>query len=93
MPADRELVLQKLNLLRRAVMVELEHAEVLRAGVDDDDLEAIQRGLRGLANARELVSDLAIEIGRELPARQVLGIREAPDPRTSTDGYLGAVEP
>jgi hypothetical protein len=92
MPADRELVLQKLNLLRRAVMVELEHAEVLRAGVDDDDLEAIQRGLRGLTNARELVSDLAIEIGGELPPRFLL-IREAPDPRTSTDGYLGAVEP
>lgn len=95
MPADRALLIQKLDLLRRAAIVELEHAEVLRWALQDDDVEAMQRGLRGLNNAREMVSDLATEIGHELPDWRPVegpdgysGISGARNP----DAHLGAAE-
>lgn len=79
------LVLSKLDLIRRALLVALEHAEIMRHGVELDDVDAITRGRWGLDNAIDLTQLLAQEVDAVLP-----DWRPAPHSAThAPDGYSG----
>jgi hypothetical protein len=86
---DRTVTLNKLDLLRRALLVAIQHVDVLRDALTDDDVDGVTRGRLGFENAMELCSDLRTEIDAEIP-----DWRPAPPAlhHSQPDGFLGATE-
>jgi hypothetical protein len=103
---DRNVVLGKLDLVRSALLVSLQHTEILRHGVEQDDVDAITRGRWGLDNSIDFVHQLAEEIDREMPdwrpAHHPAPAAPGPDGwsgdsaarvrHAQPDAHLGAVE-
>lgn len=99
MPADRDLVLARLDFIRNSLSIGSTHASLLRCAVQQDDVEGMMRYREALHNILELFQDLMGEIGRSLPdwrpapahVSQADGSSESLTPRIPhSDAHLGA---